>query len=236
MGLPRAEFPTHVMVLPSTREKIKFRPYLVKEEKILLMATESQDESQMFEATKQVLKNCILEENFNIDEMTIFDMQYAFVQLRAKSVGEVADLKVICSHCQHPNDYKLDFNTINVVIPDDLSFDINLTNNIGVTMQFPKIGILNELSKQDMMDADNAIILIMACIKSVWDGETVYDPHQETLKEQTEFIESLSRKDMEKIEAFTNNIPNITKKVEFECSECGNSNTRELGGMGDFFS
>ena len=235
MGLPKATHPIHKMVLPSTKREVRFRPYLVKEEKILLMATESNDEMEMVNATKQVLRNCLLDEDLDIDEMTIFDMQYAFIQLRAKSVGEIAELKVICKDCTHPNDYQLNFSELEVVIPDDLDFRIHLTDGIGVTMRFPRVGLLNHFAKADMLEADNAIFLIMACIENIWDEKTVYNPRDETMEEQIEWVESLSRRDMEKIEEFTRKIPTVTKKVEFKCSECGAQNVRDIGGMTDFF-
>lgn len=235
MGLPKATHPVHKMVLPSTQREVKFRPYLVKEEKLLLMATESNDELEMVNATKQVLRNCLLDEDLVIDDMTIFDMQWAFVQLRAKSVGEIADLKVICSKCEHPNDYQLNFADLEVIIPEDMDFRVPLTGDLGVTMRFPSVGILNEFTKQEMTKAENAIALIMACIENIYDENTVHNPRDFTLEEQTEWVESLGRSDMEKIEKFCNKIPTISKKVEFECTECKEPNTREIGGMADFF-
>lgn len=235
MGLPKATHPVHKMVLPSTKQEVKFRPYLVKEEKILLMATESNDELEMINATKQVLRNCLMDEDLDIDAMTVFDMQYAFVQLRAKSVGEIAELKVICKECEHPNDYKLNFNDLDVTIPEDLDFKIPLTGGIGVTMRFPCVGLLNDFAKKDMLHADNAIALIMACIENIYDEKTVYDPRKETPQEQMEWVESLNRSDMEKIKEFTDSIPVVSKTVEFDCGECGTHNVREIGGMTDFF-
>lgn len=235
MVLPKATHPVHKMVLPSTKQEVRFRPYLVKEEKILLMATESNDELEMVNATKQVLRNCLLDEDLDIDTMTIFDMQYAFIQLRAKSVGEIAELKIICKECEHPNDYNLNFNDLEVIIPEDLDFKIPLSDGIGVVMRFPQVGLLNEFAKKDMLHADNAIALIMSCIESIYKGPTVFDPRKETMEEQIEWVESLSRSDMEKIKAFTDKIPIVTKTVEFDCTECGAHNVREVGGMTDFF-
>ncbi len=235
MSLPKAVHPIHTMVLPSNKREVKFRPYLVKEEKILLMATESNDEMEMVNATKQVLRNCLLDDDLDIDEMTIFDMQYAFVQLRAKSVGEIAELKVVCTKCSHPNPYKLNFNDLEVIIPEDLNFKIDLAGGIGVTMRFPRVGLLNEFAKPDMLLADNAIALIMTCIENIYDDKTVYDPRKETMEEQVAWVESLCRSDMEKIQEFTDQIPTITKTIEFDCTECKEHNVRDIGGMTDFF-
>lgn len=236
MSLPRMQHPVHTMVLPSTNQKVKFRPYLVKEEKILLIATESNDEKEMLNATKRILENCILEKDFDVNAMTIFDMQYAFIQLRAKSVGEVVDLKIVCKECQHANDYKLNFQELKVEIPENLDFKIPLSGGIGITMRFPTVSILDKFSKEKLMEADTAMELIMSCIENIWDNDGVHDPHQEPLEEQIAFIESLGRADMEKLEAFTNKIPSISKKVEFDCVKCGTHNERTIGGMSDFFS
>ena len=235
MTLPRKSYPIHKMVLPSNNKTVSFRPYLVKEEKILLMATESGDEKQILTATKQILRNCILDTDFDINTMAVFDMQYAFVQLRAKSVGEIAELKVICNKCNHPNDYKLNFSTIRVEIPADINFKIPLDGNLGITMQYPSISAMDKFIQANDKNRDLSVELIMACIKNIWDDTTVYDPHTEPLEEQVAFIESLGRSDMEKLESFTQKIPTITSKIEFTCTKCGEKNERVLGGLADFF-
>lgn len=235
MALPKPKHPTYKMTLPSSGRTVSFRPYLVKEEKILLMAAEGDNEKQMLEATKTVLRNCILDEDFEIDDMTIFDMQYAFIQLRARSVGEKADLKVVCSECEHRNDYQLNFLDINIDIPEDLDFRIPLDNNLGVTMQFPTVKLLDNLAGMDLSNADDSIELLMACIKNIWDENTVYDPRDESQEERIAWVESLGRKDMEKMEEFTKKIPTLSEKIEFDCEECGKHNVREVGGLTDFF-
>ena len=176
MGLPKIAVPEYSLKLPSTDEEIKYRPFLVKEEKLLLIAMESEDEKQIIEATKNVIKNCIINK-IDIDVLPIFDIEYIFLWLRARSKGEVIELNYKCPQCEKTVPISFNIEDIKIHRKDEHTNKIQLTNDLGVCMRYPDMKLQ---SKLDSIDKDNQIELVlrsmMICIDYIYDNENIYAP------------------------------------------------------------
>ena len=203
MALPKLNTPTYELEVPSTDEKIKYRPFLVKEEKILLMAMESKDNVQIIQAVKDIVTSCTFEK-LNVSTMPMFDMEYIFLNIRAKSVGEISKLKILC-----PDDGKtyaqveLDLTKVEVQVTDDHTNKIELTDDMGIIMTYPTIDSFIESGIQTI-NATNMLDVIGNCILQIYEekGEKVYEAKDQTKKELTEFIESMNTNQFKQVQRF----------------------------------
>jgi len=217
MGLPKIAVPEYSLKLPSTDEEIKYRPFLVKEEKLLLIAMESEDEKQIIEATKNVIKNCIINK-IDIDVLPIFDIEYIFLWLRARSKGEVIELNYKCPQCEKTVPISFNIEDIKIHRKDEHTNKIQLTNDLGVCMRYPDMKLQ---SKLDSIDKDNQIELVlrsmMICIDYIYDNENIYSRKDHTEKELEEFLESLSDAQFQKVSSFFETMPKLKHEVKLEC-------------------
>ena len=217
MGLPKIAVPEYSLKLPSTDEEIKYRPFLVKEEKLLLIAMESEDEKQIIEATKNVIRNCITNE-IDIDVLPIFDIEYIFLWLRARSKGEVIELNYKCPQCEKTVPISFNIEDIKIHRKDEHTNKIQLTNDLGVCMRYPDMKLQ---SKLDSIDKDNQIELVlrsmMICIDYIYDNENIYSRKDHTEKELEEFLESLSDAQFQKVSSFFETMPKLKHEVKLEC-------------------
>ena len=208
MALPKLTTPTYELEIPSTDEKIKFRPFLVKEEKILMMAMESKKSADIVQAVKEIVEECTFNK-INISDMPMFDIEYIFLQIRSKSVGEVSKIRVLC-----PDDGKtyanldLDLNEVKVQVGDDHTNKIELGNGMGIIMKYPTIDSFKESGIQDI-NASNMLEVIGGCILQIYEeeGKKVYDPKDQTKKELTDFIEQLTTEQFKHIQKFFDTMP-----------------------------
>ena len=231
MPLPDIVTPTHELVVPSTKKKIKYRPFLVKEQKILIIAMESQDEVQILDAIKNILKNCIIT-RLKIDDLALFDIEYLFLQIRARSISEELKLKVTC-----PDDGETEVdvsflaNDVKVTFPEGHKKVIKLGNDITLEMRYPNLEYFSTVNfAGDNIDPYD---LVSKCIKRVYIGEE--DSGTFTFKEAREWIETLTASQFDKIQEFFNTMPKLQKSVEGECQTCGKKGTTVLEGMASFF-
>ena len=217
MGLPIIAVPEYSLKLPSTDEEIKYRPFLVKEEKLLLIAMESEDEKQIIEATKNVIKNCIINK-IDIDVLPIFDIEYIFLWLRARSKGEVIELNYKCPQCEKTVPISFNIEDIKIHRKDEHTNKIQLTNDLGVCMRYPDMKLQ---SKLDSIDKDKQIELVlrsmMICIDYIYDNENIYSRKDHTEKELEEFLESLSDAQFQKVSSFFETMPKLKHEVKLEC-------------------
>ena len=189
MALPKLNTPTYELEVPSTDEKIKYRPFLVKEEKILLMAMESKDNAQIINAVKDIVKSCTFDK-VDVSTMPMFDMEYIFLNIRAKSVGEISKLKILC-----PDDKKtyasvdLDLTKVEVQVGDDHTNKIELTDDMGLIMTYPTIDSFLD-SGIETITANNMLDIIGSCVLQIYEknGEKVYNAKDQTTKELSEFV------------------------------------------------
>ena len=237
MALPKLNTPTYELEVPSTDEKIKYRPFLVKEEKILLMAMESKDNTQIINAVKDIVSSCTFEK-LNAATMPMFDMEYIFLNIRAKSVGEISKLKILC-----PDDKKtyasveLDLTKVEVQVDDEHSNKIELTDDMGIIMTYPTIDSFLE-SGIDNIDASNMLDVIGTCILQIYEekGEKVYQAKDQTKKELTEFIESMDSKQFKKLQSFFDTMPKLKHTIKVKNPKTKKSSDVTLTGLNDFFA
>ena len=236
MALPKLNTPTYELEVPSTDEKIKYRPFLVKEEKILLMAMESKDNPQIINAVKDIVKSCTFEK-VDVSTMPMFDMEYIFLNIRAKSVGEVSNLKVLC-----PDDKKtyanveLDLTKVEVQVGDDHTNKIELTDDMGLIMTYPTIDSFLD-SGIETITANNMLDIIGSCVLQIYEknGEKVYQGKDQTKKELTEFIEQMNSGQFRKVQSFFDTMPKLTHTVKVKNPKTKKTSEVKLTGLNDFF-
>jgi len=222
--------------IPSTDEKIKYRPFLVKEEKILMMAMESKKSADIVQAVKEIVEECTFNK-INISDMPMFDIEYIFLQIRSKSVGEVSKIRVLC-----PDDGKtyanldLDLNEVKVQVGDDHTNKIELNNGMGIIMKYPTIDSFKESGIQDI-NASNMLEVIGGCILQIYEeeGKKVYDPKDQTKKELTDFIEQLTTEQFKHIQKFFDTMPKLKHEITVKNPKTKKDNKITLTGLNDFF-
>lgn len=237
MALPRLnENPQYELVIPSTKEKVNFRPFLVKEQKVLLIAYESQDRKQILSAMLNTLENCI-HENIDVKKLSTFDVDYMFTMIRSKSAGETTTLLFKCKECQTENEVVIKLDEIGVDIKEQ-NMRIDLTDKIAVKMRYPSYEFfLNNSILMDENKTQSELLLasIVGCLEAVETEEERIDLADESEEEVNQFLESLTSSQFEKISEFALNLPAMTKNIKFTCKHCGTKNERMLRGLEDFF-
>ena len=236
MALPKLTTPTYELEVPSTDEKIKYRPFLVKEEKILLIALESGEPEDIINAVKDIVTSCTFEK-LNLGKMPMFDVEYIFLNIRAKSVGEVSNLRLKCPDDEETYaDVEVDLSKVQVQVEKGHSPKIKLTDEMGLVMAYPSIDSFSKTGITDIT-AENMLEVISSCIHQVYDkkGEEVFDAKDQSKKELTEFIESLNTTQFRAVQQFFDTMPKLKHVVTIE-----NPNTKVktdvvLQGLNDFF-
>ena len=236
MALPKLNTPTYELEVPSTDEKIKYRPFLVKEEKILMIAMESKDNTQIVNAVKDIVSACTFDK-VDISTMPMFDVEYIFLNIRAKSVGEVSKLRVLC-----PDDKKtytnvdVDLTKVNVEIGEGHTNKIELTDDTGMIMTYPTIDSFTETGITSI-NAENMIELIGSCVLQIYEdkGEKVYQGKDQTRKELTEFIESMNTAQFKKVQQFFDTMPKLKHTIKVKNPKTKKSSDVTLNGLNDFF-
>ena len=238
MALPKLNTPTYELEIPSTDEKIKYRPFLVKEEKILMMALETKDNTQIVNAVKDIVSECTFNK-MNISTMPMFDTEYIFLQIRSKSVGEVSKLKLLCPDGDGKTyaDVELDLNKVKVQVGDDHTNKIELTDDMGVIMTYPNINSFAESGIKDI-NASNMLDVIGSCILQIYEekGEKVYEAKDQTKKELTEFIESMNTKQFQDIQKFFDTMPKLKHEIKVKNPKTKKESKITLTGLNDFFA
>ena len=234
MALPQLTTPEFLTELPSTKEQIAFRPFLVKEEKILLMAQQGKDKQEVFKAVIQILQNCI-KTPVEIEKLATFDLEWLFLQLRAKSVGEILNLRLVHQkkECKGSTDVEIDLKDVKVSYPEDTKDHVMLDDNIGVKLKYPSLDMLNK-SKLTDPSIEDIFLLLDKCIINVFDKNQVYNDF--TSPELQTFLENLDQKQFNKIVDFFNRSPKIRHVVEYKCAKCGEIVKYPLEGLLDFFT
>jgi hypothetical protein len=241
MPLPKIAAPTFELVLPSTGKTIKYRPFLVKEEKILLLALESKDTKQITTAIKQILKECILTRGIKVEDLPTFDIEYIFLNVRGKSVGESLDLIVTCSddgETQIPVTIFID--QIQVVKDPNHSQDIQLDDNLVLRMKYPSLDqfIKNNFdltSEQSSSNVDKSFEIIASCIDVIFNSEESWAASDCTKKELFEFIESMNSNQFRLIEKFFETMPVLSHTITVTNPNTGKENVVKLEGLTSFF-
>jgi hypothetical protein len=246
MALPVLNAPTHELTLTSTGETITFRPFLVKEEKLLLMALESNDDNEMMRAMKQLITNCVIGD-IDIEKIPLFDIQYIFLQIRCQSVGEEIVLKFKHpedknekgEECKHVQEVTINLNDIKPEAREGHTKKIELSNEIGVVMRYPNVDMLNIFAQtENTTDGalDKIFEVITKNIEMIYQGEEVFYTDDHTQEELNEFLNSLSSKQFNMIREFFQTMPYLRHEFKFICEKCSCSENVNLSGVEDFFA
>jgi len=231
MSLPKLEVPVYTTELPSTNEKVEYRPFLVKEQKKLLIALNG-DLEQQVNAVNELVEECTYHK-VSSKTSPSYDIEYLFLQIRAKSVGENIDIVLTCNNCEHKQDAKVDITTVKVQKPLDHRPEVDLGNNLLITMKDPDILELANLRED--LTADNILKLVAKSIKTIWKGDEMYDAKDYSTEEMVEFVEELSPQHLEKINVFFETLPILRHELDFKCVKCETENKAVLEGLQSFF-
>ena len=237
MALPKLTTPTYELEIPSTDEKIAYRPFLVKEEKILLMAMESGKSEDIINSVKTIVSECTFNK-LNVETLPMFDVEYLFLNIRAKSVGEISKIKVLC-----PDDNKtyvtteVDLTKVNVEIGENHSNKIELQDEMGMIMTYPTLESFREIGLDAKIKAENMLDLIGACILQIYEknGEKVYEAKDQTKKELNEFVESMNTKQFQDVQKFFDTMPKLKHTIKVKNPKTKKSSDVVLTGLNDFF-
>lgn len=237
MSLPKTPHPIVELQIPSTKKKELFRPMLVGDEKILLIAKTSGEILDMFRSIKQVVNNCALSDNFNIDKCTLFDMEYLFLQLRAASINNISKITYIDNEDQKEWNFSVDLTKIVVKFPSEKNDIISLSDDgvVGMKMKYPSASIFDDNTFFTLEGENSFFELIIRCIDKIYDGEEIFDIANYTNDELKTFIENQSLTALTKIKEFMNSIPKLSYIIKYTNS-LGNDKEIELKTLTDFFT
>lgn len=232
MPLPKivaAKFP---VTIPSTKKNTFFRPFLMKEQKVLYMAMHGEDVEQMFKAMCDIVESCV-EGITNAANMPMFDLEYLFMKIRAKSVGELIQVGVKCAKCDKNNKVEINLDTLEVEFPSDINNKIMISDKMGIILRYPCLEDMKR--KVEHNDADSLIQFVCDSIESVFDSTSVWTRKDFTNDEIKEFVESMSGEQIEKVSKFYANIPTLSKKMQHTCQHCQHEQTIDFRRLQDFF-
>lgn len=232
MALPKIDQPLFDMTIPSTGKTVTFRPFLVKEEKLLLIAQSSDNDTDMIRAIKQVLGNCIIDD-IDVDSLATFDLEYMFIKLRAKSVNNIIKLSYRDNEDDELYDFEVDLDKIELDMPKDVNSKIKITDTVGMTMRYPSASITDKLREFDN-EVELLTFFITNCIDTIYDEENVYIANEYSEAELGEFLDSLNIETFEKIREFFETIPKVQHTLNYK-NKLGNDRSIVLSSLRDFF-
>ena len=234
MSLPKINTPEYRLTIPSTDEEIRYRPFLVKEEKLLLIAQETGNDKATYDAISNIIEGCCLDP-VQLDKMPLFDMEYIFLNIRAKSVGEIVKLKVKCPDDEKTEvEIEVDLSKVEVHMDDTHDARIQLTDDIGILMSYPSFDTVGFHTESELK-TKTLFEVICNCLYQIWEGEETHDAMDYSLKEKLTFLESLNHQQFESIQQFFETMPTLKHEVEIENPNTKVKSTVTLSGMNDFF-
>jgi hypothetical protein len=237
MALPKMNAPLYNVTIPSLKKEVKFRPFLVKEEKALLLAQQSEDSKVMINTLKNIIENCIVDE-IDPDKLAIFDYEYLFTQIRAKSVGEIVELIFLCDDCEDDKaktQLNIDITKFQVDFPEGHTNKIELFDDVGIMMKNPSIDTLDKLEKLNDGDVNSIFDVVSECIESIYTTEEVFNVKEQTKEEVIDFLENLTQEQFKKIEQFFLTMPKLRQPIEYDCPVCAKHHVKSMEGLASFF-
>lgn len=232
--LPRVNKPLFELLIPSQKTKVKARPFVVREEKILLMAQQSGIEKEIVLAVKQVINNCIEDPQFNVDSLTTFDLEYMFLKLRARSVNNVIELSYRDNDDNKTYEFTVDLDDVDMSYPENYNDRIQITDEVGIVMKYPSITLLDN-APDNVSPTELVEYLIRSCIDYIYDADTVYPTAEYSETELTDFIDSLDVNTFTKIREFFDSLPKLYYKITYNNAN-GEEKFIELTTLSDFFT
>jgi hypothetical protein len=231
-NLPIASTPSYNLTIPSSGEKIIYRPYLVKEEKALLLAEQSEDLQVIVDTMKTVISACVKTKGFDVSRLAIFDLEYILMNIRSKSVGEISEVNIPCSSCGAVHQVAIDLSKVEVKKHPDHKQKIQLFDQVGIVMKYPSIDILTRL--EDDNDVTATFDATIDCIDYIYDESNIYYAKDRTRQELIDFVENLNSESFKSIEDFFLTMPELEVKAEFKCIQCNTHNEKILEGLQNF--
>jgi hypothetical protein len=232
MALPKINHPIFKLNIPSTKKDSRFRPFLVREEKILLMAKTVGTESDIILAIKQIVNNCSIDE-LDVDKLTIFDLEYLFLKIRSQSVNNMVDVSYKYFEDEKIYDFKINLEEVTVKYPEKIDNNIKIGKDSGIIMKYPDAALYED---KDFLNSDDSFYqLIIRCVDKIYDKEEVHDTKNYSLKEIEEYIEDLNVSVFENVRDFLLNQPKLSYTIRYKNS-LGNDRTIELNTLTDFFT
>lgn len=233
MALPKQSAPKYNCVLPSDGTEVEFRPFLVKEQKVLLLAQEEENEKAMFNAVKDLIESVCFTE-IKADRLSVVDMEYLFLKIRSKSVGETANIKVTCNdpNCNGTGDAVINLDDVEVVgeAPEN---KIMINDEIGIELRYPRVSDINAV--QGMDNANSTLTMLKSSMVNIYDADEVYPTMDASTNELNEFVENLTMQQLEMITDYFNSIPSLQHDVESECTTCAKDIRTTVKGLNSFF-
>jgi hypothetical protein len=239
MALPKVDTPIYELDLPLSKKHIRFRPFLVKEQRNLLMALEANDSETIEQNIRQVLLNCTLTE-IDFDSLPVLDVEYYFLNLRARSVGEVVQNKYKCNNevedkeCGNIMDVDVNILDIKIDMPETMKDEIRVTDKIVVKLRYPQFSIVKRAINTESA-TDLAFDMIAESIEYIYDGEQFHYAKEQEPEDLVDFVESLNQTQFAKLEEFFNNLPKLNKNIEMDCKKCGFHHKIKVEGLESFF-
>lgn len=237
MALPQNSTPLYDLTIPSSGKKVKFRPFLVKEEKALLLAQQSEDTSVMVNTLQQIISSCV-KGDYESDKLAMFDLEYIFTQIRAKSVGEEIELLFKCQHCDDENakvKVKFDLTQLQVTKNPEHTNKIPLFGSVGIVLRYPGISIIKKIEDISRGKIEDIFSIIIDCIDYIYDDKELYHASESSKEELTEFLNNLTTDQFGKIQQFFETMPKLSKDIEYTCPVCSAHNEATLSGIQSFF-
>lgn len=237
MALPILQTPVYTIKIPSTGQEVKIRPFLVKEEKSLLLAQQSENMNVMIDTLKEIVSSCV-KDKIDVDSLAVFDLEYIFTQLRSRSVGEYVELMFFCDDCEDPNakvKKTIDISAIEVKKLEEHVKKIELYDDVGIMMKYPNIETLIALEKVKNGDVDAIFEVVADCIDYVYTKDEVFHAKEQTKQEITDFLNSLTQEQFKKIEKFFETMPKLSHEVDYDCPVCKKHHDKVLEGVESFF-
>jgi hypothetical protein len=244
MALPRVASPTYELTIPSSGEKVSYRPFLVKEEKTLLMAMEARDNQAMTKAMQDIITSCT-DGEVDLKSLASFDIEYFFLQLRGRSIGEVLTINPhrpenfkCCEEAKEEDICEVNINIDDIVLDTSKikNTEIKITDDIGLKLKFPQLETVQKYATEgEDIEAENVFKLIIDCIEYIWDGDEIYKAKDSTKKELNDFIESLSSAQFVKVREFFESMPRLSHTIDWKCPKCEKSKPLLIQGIDSFF-
>jgi hypothetical protein len=237
MALPMNVMPTYTLTIPSTQKQVKFRPFVVKDQKALLIAQATEDLVVMLDTVKSVIESCVVDK-IDVDKLASFDIEYIFAQLRAVSVGEMVDLIFRCDTCEDDKaiaKVRIDLRELTVETPDGHDPKIPLFDDVGVMMKYPSLSTLKELENAAIDDIDAMFNITADCIEYIYTSEELFYSHEQSREELLQFVNNLTADQFNKIENFFRTMPRLRQYVKYTCPVCNKEHNKYLEGLSSFF-
>ena len=233
MALPKINNVLYDLELPSSGEMVEYRPFLVKEEKILLMALEGKDEKEMVKAIKQIITQCVATEKFNVNKLAIVDLEYLFLNIRGKAVGDVSTISF--EHgCGEVISVDVDLSKVEIVNNENISDLVNLTEDIMIRLKPPSLDNVIGVANKNQIDV--VMEIVRECLVEIIQGKDVFSAQDHTKEELDEFLNSLNSGQFQKIQTYYESLPKMKQDIEYTCPKCGETKKETLEGLASFFA